>query len=105
MGSERGSAAPRGPEEQVGTLSPPGPASPWAGRAQEVSELNQPSPTAPTLHARVDAARCTGCGTCVEECPQGAIALLRHVAQVEAVRCTGCGKCVEVCPEDAIALV
>lgn len=50
----------------------------------------------------VDVARCTGCGTCVEVCPVGAIALIDGKACVEEEPCTGCGVCVDACPEGII---
>jgi len=50
----------------------------------------------------VDVARCTGCGTCVEVCPVGAIALIDDKACIDEETCTGCEACVDACPEDAI---
>ena len=50
----------------------------------------------------IDAGRCTGCGSCVEACPRGAIALVDERARVDEAACTGCEACVEVCPEGAI---
>jgi Fe-S-cluster-containing hydrogenase component 2 len=50
----------------------------------------------------VDAARCTGCGACVEVCPVGAIALVGGKARVDEEACTGCEACVDACPEGAI---
>jgi Fe-S-cluster-containing hydrogenase component 2 len=50
----------------------------------------------------VDAARCTGCGACVEVCPVEAIALLEGRARVDEGLCNGCGACAGACPEDAI---
>ncbi|MBN1812123.1 MAG: 4Fe-4S binding protein [Anaerolineae bacterium] len=50
----------------------------------------------------VDVARCTGCGTCVEMCPVGAIALIDDKACIDEETCTGCEACVDACPEDAI---
>ena len=50
----------------------------------------------------VDAARCTGCGACVEVCPVGAIALVGGKARVDEETCIGCEACVDACPEGAI---
>ena len=50
----------------------------------------------------VDAARCTGCGACVEACPNQDIVLSGGQARVDEAACTGCGDCLDVCPEGAI---
>ncbi len=53
--------------------------------------------------AKVDPEECTGCGTCIEECPLNAIALNDDdIAVVDADECTDCGTCVGVCPSEAI---
>lgn len=61
---------------------------------------------APT--ARVDPARCTGCGFCVADCPYGAVRLRpgkdRPVAVVDPARCVGCAVCLGACPLDGIEL-
>ena len=55
---------------------------------------------------RVDRARCTGCGACVEVCPTGAIRLVQgatvQYAEIDAAKCRQCEACVEACPEKAI---
>jgi uncharacterized Fe-S center protein len=50
----------------------------------------------------VNGEMCTGCGTCLEECPVGAITLEEDVAVIEDEKCVRCGKCHEVCPVEAV---
>ncbi len=54
----------------------------------------------------IDSERCTGCGACVEVCPDGAIWLVkdvnRHYAEIDQSLCRACQACIEVCPEGAI---
>ena len=46
---------------------------------------------------------CTGCGTCVEECPVDAIALdEQDLARIDEQECIRCGTCHDVCPEEAV---
>ncbi len=47
---------------------------------------------------------CTGCETCVSECPFGALEM-KGDAPVVNEKCTLCGTCVDVCPAYAIELV
>ena len=56
------------------------------------------------MPARVDPEKCTGCGSCVDVCPNEAISLEDDVAKVNEEECTDCGDCVEECPEGAITL-
>ena len=53
--------------------------------------------------ALVDASRCTGCGICVDACPDQAISI-NDVAVVDHGSCVGCGVCVRECPNEALAL-
>jgi len=54
--------------------------------------------------AHIDANRCSGCLTCVNQCPYGAIEVVtresdgRRISQVNEVLCKGCGTCVGACP-------
>lgn len=51
---------------------------------------------------QIDSNRCTGCGACVEACPQGALAIRNGIASLDAPLCRGCGVCAESCPVGAI---
>jgi ferredoxin len=46
----------------------------------------------------------TACGTCVEQCPMGALDLDQCYAVADRERCIACFCCQEMCPEKAIAL-
>jgi len=45
---------------------------------------------------------CTGCGTCVEECPTNAMSLQGDVAVINDQECIRCGRCHDICPEEAV---
>ena len=51
---------------------------------------------------RIDSIKCTGCGYCVDVCPQQAITIDNDVAVVNQELCVQCGTCVEICPANAI---
>jgi Na+-translocating ferredoxin:NAD+ oxidoreductase subunit B len=71
----------------------------------------------------VDYAKCTGCGLCVQECPQqilamvprsrkGSVVLFSNRSVIKAsvmktckVGCIKCEACVRVCPEQCITMV
>ena len=61
---------------------------------------------------RIDAARCKGCGLCVEFCPRGNMRISAditpmgtHPAEVcDETACSGCKLCVLMCPDVAIAI-
>lgn len=53
---------------------------------------------------KADPARCTGCGTCVDQCPAGALTLADGLPVVDAQACIACYCCQEMCPEKAIEL-
>ncbi len=56
------------------------------------------------MPANVDESKCTGCETCVPECPSEAIAMNSEKAVVDAEECVDCGVCVDACPEEAISM-
>jgi uncharacterized Fe-S center protein len=50
----------------------------------------------------VDKDRCTGCGSCVEECPVDTIILEDDKAEIDMDGCIRCGRCHDICPEEAV---
>ncbi len=58
----------------------------------------------------VDRERCKGCGLCVQNCPQGVLALSKEInlkgyffaSPVCQPKCIGCRVCGIVCPDVAI---
>jgi uncharacterized protein (DUF362 family)/Pyruvate/2-oxoacid:ferredoxin oxidoreductase delta subunit len=57
------------------------------------------------MRPKADPARCTACGTCVDQCPAQALRIEDNVAVVDKALCIACFCCQEMCPEKAIALV
>ncbi len=56
------------------------------------------------MPANVDREKCTGCETCMGECPSEAISMVDEKAEVDSEACIDCGVCVDACPEEAISL-
>lgn len=52
---------------------------------------------------QVDLEKCVGCGTCVQDCPMGAVRLKKGKARMDR-RCTLCGACIRICPEGALSI-
>lgn len=61
----------------------------------------------------VEAAKCNGCGKCVDACPVEAMTLVsandpakarKRRAELDASICLGCGVCTRVCPTDGLHL-
>ncbi len=44
---------------------------------------------------------CIACGTCIDECPVGAISE-GDIYKIDANTCIDCGSCAAACPSDAI---
>ncbi|MCL2806414.1 MAG: RnfABCDGE type electron transport complex subunit B [Treponema sp.] len=40
---------------------------------------------------------CIACTKCVKECPDGAIVIEDNLAKIDYAKCSGCGKCADVC--------
>ena len=44
---------------------------------------------------------CAACGSCIDECPVGAISA-GDIYKIDANACTDCGSCADACPVGAI---
>lgn len=64
-----------------------------------VADLGLVAVVAPAVSPR----DCTGCGACIDVCPDAAMTLAGDVAVVDSARCRGCGTCAGACPAGAIA--
>lgn len=52
---------------------------------------------------KIDDNKCTGCGLCVPDCPEGAIQIINGKARlISDLFCDGLGACIGGCPEGAI---
>lgn len=49
----------------------------------------------------LDAAKCTGCTTCLRHCPTEAIRIRDGRAVINEQRCIDCGECIRMCPHQA----
>ena len=45
---------------------------------------------------------CSGCGSCVAECREGAVTLTAEQPSVDPDRCLNCGRCIAVCPSGTL---
>jgi iron only hydrogenase large subunit-like protein len=58
---------------------------------------------ASVLHSLfIDAAKCTGCMSCLRACPTEAIRVRDGHARMREDRCIDCGECFKVCPKNAV---
>jgi ferredoxin len=56
------------------------------------------------MPAKVDVEKCTGCETCIGECPSEAIKMNSSKAKVDTELCIDCGVCVDSCSVEAISM-
>jgi ferredoxin len=54
---------------------------------------------------KIDNEKCTGCGLCIPNCPEGAIQIIDNKARlISDLFCDGLGACIGHCPEGAITV-
>lgn len=54
----------------------------------------------------IDQKKCTGCGQCIPDCPEGALQMIDGKARlVSDLFCDGLGACIGTCPEGAISVI
>ena len=54
----------------------------------------------------IDEEKCTGCGQCIPDCPEGALQIIDGKARlVSDLFCDGLGACIGTCPERAISVI
>ncbi len=54
---------------------------------------------------RIDEEKCTGCGLCIPNCPEGALQIIDEKARIISdLFCDGLGACIGHCPEGAISI-
>jgi NAD-dependent dihydropyrimidine dehydrogenase PreA subunit/nitroreductase len=51
----------------------------------------------------IDEEKCTGCGSCVEICHEGCMALDGGTVTIDHALCSTCTQCIAVCPEKALS--
>jgi NAD-dependent dihydropyrimidine dehydrogenase PreA subunit len=54
----------------------------------------------------IDLDKCTGCGLCIPDCPEGALQIIDGKAHlISDIFCDGLGACIGTCPEGAISTI
>lgn len=54
----------------------------------------------------IDESKCNGCGLCIPNCAEGALALIDGKAKlIKDIYCDGLGACLGHCPQDAITII
>ena len=68
------------------------------GFSSRKGKLQQHSVTKPTISGK----KCTGCGLCIDWCPEDAISMKSDKAVIDSKACIGCGECLTICRFGAV---
>jgi formate hydrogenlyase subunit 6/NADH:ubiquinone oxidoreductase subunit I len=74
----------------------------FSGPYKPFSEYNNKNLSGGFKMPWINKTECTGCYTCVEECPVKTIHMKNEKAEIDMTNCIRCGKCHDVCPVDAV---
>jgi len=70
----------------------------------KITNANTNNPkTKNVKYPKIDPDICTGCGTCIDVCPMGAISLKDRTAYIDESKCGNCRLCINECPVEAIS--
>lgn len=69
------------------------------GFSSRKGKLQQHSVTKPSISSK----KCTGCGLCIQWCPEDAISMKAEKAVIDSTLCIGCGECLTVCRFGAVS--
>lgn len=70
------------------------------GCSSREGKLEQHSNVAPQVAEKF----CTACAICFKACVHDAISFIEGKARIDAAKCAGCGRCITVCEEKAIQI-
>lgn len=70
------------------------------GCGARIGKFEMHSTVSPTISIK----NCTGCGTCVEVCSQGALEVAHDKIKLDTAKCAGCGECIIACAEGALKI-
>ena len=56
------------------------------------------------MAVKADLEKCTGCGACVDICPNEALKVNDEKVVVDENECIDCGVCVDECPVEALEM-
>ena len=68
-----------------------------------VASVSDTTATIDLIQPTISGRNCTGCQSCVSECPRHAITIYKGKAVIDLDSCIGCSRCYEVCTYNAVS--